>query len=360
LGIAAALIAVVIALRPEGLVGLGPVVMPNPLAVEAFRGLSDVVLSFNPLGLVVAAASVIVRLRRASGLEREQFKWIAYAGGLMIALLGLAGIGTLLHTPVLVYVGFGGVGLPLPIAIGTAIVRYRLYDIDWIINRSLVYTLLTAALAALFAAAGALAQSVLEGLTGQRSDLAAFATVLVVIVAFVPLRNAFQSFIDRFVPGRALLTFLFTDVVGSTDRVREMGDARWREMLERYRATVRGQLARFRGREIDTAGDGFFATFAQPGQAIRCADAIRSATRPLGLEARTGLHIGECEVRDGKPSGINVHTAARVMATAEADEILVSSTMRDLVAGSELHFTDRGAHELKGLPGEWRLYAVAV
>jgi hypothetical protein len=196
MGVAAALIAVVIALRPEGLVGLGPVFMPNPLAVEAFRGLSDVVLSFIPLGLVVVVASVITRLRRASGLEREQFKWIGYAGGLMITLLGLAGIGTVLGVPALVYVGFGGASLAMPIAIGIAIVRYRLYDIDVLINRTLVYGATTATLVATYALTVVIAQLLLRPFT-QGNELAVAASTLATAALIQPVRRRIQSTVDR-------------------------------------------------------------------------------------------------------------------------------------------------------------------
>ena len=136
------------------------------------------------------------------------------------------------------------------------------------------------------------------------------------------------------------------------------GDRHWRELLERHHMLVRRELLRFRGREIDTSGDGFFATFDGPARAIRCACAIVAGMRELGVSIRAGLHTGECEMTDGKVAGIAVHTGARVAAQADADEVLVSHTVKDLVAGSGLEFTDRGAHELKGIPGEWRLFAV--
>jgi class 3 adenylate cyclase len=159
-------------------------------------------------------------------------------------------------------------------------------------------------------------------------------------------------------PDRQLATVLFTDIVGSTERALELGDARWRELLERHHALVRRQLARFQGRELDTAGDGFFASFDGPARAIRCADAIRSGVRDLGLEIRAGLHTGECEVVDGKIAGIAVHIGARVAGNAEPGEVLVSSTVRDLVAGSGLRFRESRLAELKGVPGEWRLFAL--
>jgi class 3 adenylate cyclase len=159
-------------------------------------------------------------------------------------------------------------------------------------------------------------------------------------------------------PDRILATILFTDVVGSTERAAELGDQHWREVLERYHALVRRELARHRGQEVDTAGDGVFASFDGPARAIRCACAIRDAVRTLGLELRSGLHTGECELASGKLAGIAVHTGARVAAEARAGEVLVTQTVKDLVAGSGLEFEDRGMRELKGLPDEWRLYAV--
>jgi pimeloyl-ACP methyl ester carboxylesterase len=157
---------------------------------------------------------------------------------------------------------------------------------------------------------------------------------------------------------RILATVLFTDIVGSTAKAAELGDARWRELLEHHHAATRRELARHRGIEVETAGDGFLASFDGPARAIRCATAIIESVRELGLEVRAGVHTGECELVEGKVSGIAVHIGARVAEEAQAREVLVSSTVKDLVAGSELEFEDHGAAELKGVPGEWRLYAV--
>jgi pimeloyl-ACP methyl ester carboxylesterase len=159
-------------------------------------------------------------------------------------------------------------------------------------------------------------------------------------------------------PDRVLATVLFTDIVRASERAASLGDRAWRELLERHHGLVRRQLVRFRGRELDTAGDGFFASFDGPARAIRCAGAIVESMPELGLEVRAGLHTGECELVDGKVAGIAVHTGARVASYAQPGEVLVSSTVKDLVAGSGIAFQDRGVHELKGIPGEWRLYAV--
>jgi class 3 adenylate cyclase len=160
-------------------------------------------------------------------------------------------------------------------------------------------------------------------------------------------------------PDRVLATVMFTDIVGSTERASELGDSRWRDLLGRHDALVRRALERHRGREVKTVGDGFLATFDGPARAIRCASAISESVPELGLDIRAGLHTGECEVMNGDVGGMAVHIGARVAARAGPGEILVSSTVKDLVVGSGIEFADRGAHELKGVPGEWRLFAVA-
>ena len=160
-------------------------------------------------------------------------------------------------------------------------------------------------------------------------------------------------------PERVLTTVLFTDIVGSTERAVELGDSRWSDLLREHHALVRRELARFRGREIDTAGDGFFASFDGPARAIRCACAIRDAVRTLGIELRSALHTGECEFVGDKPAGVAINTGARVAAKAAPGEVLVSRTVKDLVAGSGIEFEERGTHELQGLAGEWQLYGVS-
>jgi class 3 adenylate cyclase len=156
---------------------------------------------------------------------------------------------------------------------------------------------------------------------------------------------------------RVLATVLFTDLVGSTERAVALGDAVWRDLLSSHRADVRRELGRFGGVELDTAGDGFFASFDGPARAIGCAHAILASARERGLDVRAGIHTGECEREDGKLAGIAVHTGARICALADAADVLVSRTVKDLVAGSGIEFDDRGEHQLKGVPGKWQLYA---
>jgi adenylate cyclase len=165
-------------------------------------------------------------------------------------------------------------------------------------------------------------------------------------------------FRSRRSPERFLATILFTDIVGSTDLAVRLGDRAWQRLVAAHHAAVRRELHRFRGREVDTAGDGFFATFDQPAQAVRSAEAIATAVAKLGVSIRAGLHAGEAEAADQKIGGIAVHIASRVMSAAGPGEVLVSGTLRDLVAGSGLEFSDRGLHELKGVPGEWHLWAL--
>jgi class 3 adenylate cyclase len=161
-------------------------------------------------------------------------------------------------------------------------------------------------------------------------------------------------------PDRVLATVLFTDIVGSTERAAELGDRSWTTLLAEHHALVRDRLARFRGKEVRLTGDGFLATFDGPARAIRCACAIRDAVRGLGLEIRAGLHTGEIELADTGVEGLAVHLGARISALAQASEVLVSSTVKDLVVGSDIEFTDRGTHVLKGVPGDWHVHLVTA
>jgi class 3 adenylate cyclase len=177
-----------------------------------------------------------------------------------------------------------------------------------------------------------------------------------------PLLDAIEEFVTGRLPrhdvDRVLATVMFTDVVGSTDQVAGMGDRRWSELLATHDGLTRAELERFRGREINTTGDGFLATFDGPGRAVRCACAIRDAVRAIGIKVRGGLHTGEIELRGDDIGGIAVHIAQRVQALAQPDEVLVSRTVADLVGGSGIPFADRGTHALKGVPNPWQLFAV--
>jgi class 3 adenylate cyclase len=161
-------------------------------------------------------------------------------------------------------------------------------------------------------------------------------------------------------PDRVLATVMFTDIVDSTKRAAELGDRRWRALLDRHDTLLRQEIARFRGREVKTLGDGFLATFDGPARAVRCATSIVEGVRTLDLKVRGGVHTGEIEIKGDDIGGIAVHIAARVAALAEEGKVLVSSTVRDLVAGSNIQFIDEGARALKGLPEELRLFSVAT
>jgi class 3 adenylate cyclase len=177
-----------------------------------------------------------------------------------------------------------------------------------------------------------------------------------------PILDEIEEFITGVRGGsdaeRVLTTIVFTDIVGSTQRAAALGDDRWRDLLDNHDTIVRHELDRFGGREVNTAGDGFVATFTSPSAAIACADAIVDAVRVVGIEVRVGIHAGEVAVRGADVAGMTVHIGARVAALAGRSEVLVSSTVRDIVTGSRRTFTDRGEHELKGVPGLWRLYAL--
>ena len=340
--------------NPTGVMGLGEI-QYGPMGYALFLG----GLGFLALG----GASVLVRLKRATGDERLQLKWLAYAVGFsvlanvvvtLVSLFFLSPAATGLLSTVTTILGFG---IALPAAFAVAMLRYRLYDLDLLLNRSLVYGAVTVVLAAAFGIADVLAQRAVKSVFNQPSDLVSAGLGVGAAVAFGPMRRWIRPIVDRFLPARARLTLLFTDIVGSTQMIVDLGDERWRSLLDRYRAAVRQELSRFHGREVNTAGDAFFATFDRPAAAVNCARAIDVAVRGLGLHCRTGLHVGDVEMRGEQVSGLAVHAAARVMAEARDDQILVSEDLAEVLSGA-VPLDDAGRHELKGVPGEWQLFAV--
>ncbi len=312
----------------------------------------------------IVAASLVMRYRRAQGAERAQLRWLAAALGILGPSIAVAiGIGnattgwlaTVGHLAWLVVT----IGLILlPIAIGIAVLRYRLYDIDVLLNRTAVYGSVSVVLAAGFFLANVGLQRVVETFNRQHSELVTAGLALGAGLLFGPMQRRARPVVDHLLPGRAELALLFNDIVGSTERIVEIGDQRWRALLAQYLAAVRAELAHHNGREVNTAGDAFFATFPRPFDALQAAWAIRAAVGELGLETRTGLHLGEVEMRGEQVSGLAVHTAARVMAAAGDGEILVSDAMREAIDAPDVSIRDRGRHELKGVPGDWQLFAV--
>jgi class 3 adenylate cyclase len=321
---------------------------------------------------VTALASQVYRFaRRSDAVQRQQLKWVVYGGFLIVGAWIMAVVlpsvlgtsdGSSASTFIYRTASSGllaATSMLMPVTIAIAIFRQGLLNIDLLINRTVMYSLLTIVLVAAFVVIGTLAQRAYAAIAGEESSLIAVIVAVPIAFAFLPLRARMQSIADHFLTDRVVLTIVFVDIAGSTARAAKLGDRAWRELLDRYRGAVRREIRRQGGREIDTAGDGFFVTFGSPGAAIRFARDAITAVRAIGLEARAGLHIGECDVHGGRVTGIGVHIGARIVAAAGAGEVLVSRTLRDLVAGSEIRLLDRGLHGLKGVPGRWHLYSVA-
>ena len=316
-------------------------------------------------------AAQVYRYAQVSGpTERRQTKWVTYGIGAVTLAWSVRILLPLLRTELqssstpagllfadVTAVAFDASVLLLGITLAVAMLRRNLLGIDLLINRTIAYGVVTGLLVIAFALLTAGSQR-LAAVAAFPSELATLIAALAVAAAFVPVRNRVRSVVDRMLPPRALLALLFTDIVGSTETATRLGDTKWRQELERYRVEVRRPLRRFGGREVDTAGDGFFAIFDKPTVAVRCAIDIRQRTRALGLASRTAVHWGECEVRGEKVSGINVHIAARFVTLAEPDEIVVSDATRSEIARDGVEVVDRGPHTLKGVPGEWPVYTL--
>jgi class 3 adenylate cyclase len=355
-------------LDPELLSSQGPVRIANPTGVAGMRNIGQgppgYALFLGGLGiLALAGISVIIRLRRSAGDERLQLRWVAYAVAFSVLANVIATLVALFFLPtsntgiVVTISTILGFGIALPASFAVAILRYRLYDLDLLLNRTVVYGAVAVVLLAVFGIADVVLQRAVESVFHQRSELVTAALGLGAGIAFGPVRRRIRPVVDRFLPARGRLTMLFADIVGSTQAIVDLGDERWRELLDRFRVTVRQELSRHRGREVNTAGDAFFAVFDRPTAAVRCAGAIRDAVRGLGLQLRTGLHIGDVEMRGEQVSGLAVHAAARVMGEAGDDQILISEDLAEVLFGAvPLH--DAGRHALKGVPGEWQLFAV--
>jgi class 3 adenylate cyclase len=341
---------------------MDPFGIDNPLGVSLPHAIAEVLGVVNTaMGVVVfglALVALVTRYRHGSPVERTQLRWFAFPAAVAIFLFGLSAMVPTGFVGDVAWIGAIATLATLPFAIGIAILRYRLYDIDLIVNRTALYATVSVVLIGVFLIGNVALQYIVSSLTGQRSELLAGALGVGVGLLFVPMRRWIRPLVDRVLPPRAELTLLFTDIVGSTETLVDIGDERWRALLGRYLAAVRADLARHGGHEVNTAGDAFFATFTRPLNGLLAARAIRSSVRELGLETRTGLHVGEVEMRGEQVSGLAVHTAARVMAAAGAGEIFVSDAMRGALAAADFDLHDRGSHALKGVPGEWQLYAL--
>lgn len=363
----AVLVAVAV-LDPELVTVPGLPGVPNPTGVEALAGINTGApgsVAFL-VGLTVvgaAAASVVIRLRRSRGEERLQLRWIAYTTAFavtiniaytIVAVLFLPRDTIFALSPIVVILGFG---VALPAGVAVAILRYRLYDLDLLLNRTILYGAVTVVLLAALGVANVVAQRAVESLFGRQSDLVAAALGLGAGLAFAPVRRWLRPIVDRVLPARSRLTLLFTDIVESTQAIVDLGDDRWREVLSRFRAMVRRELSQFHGREINTAGDAFFAVFDRPIRALECAVAMRDGVQDLGLRVRIGLHCGDVEMRGEQLTGLAVHAAARVMGQAGGGQIVLSGDMAEAL-GDSVALRELGPRELRGVPGEWRLFEV--
>lgn len=361
------LLLVLTALDPLGIDIRGVKGAPNPTGVPGLEGLAlsppGIAVYLAGLGVIAAAgASVLIRLKRAEGEEAVQLRWIAWSVAFAVVLnVGFTFVGLLILpadqvaslTAGTVIVGFG---IAMPLGFAVAMLRYRLYDLDLLLNRTVLYGAVSVVLLVVFGAANVVAQSALQTWFGRGSNLMAAAVGLGAGLAFAPVRHRLQPIVDRALPARSRLTLLFNDIVESTQAIVDLGDERWREVLDRYRTVVRQNLARWRGREVNTAGDAFFAVFDRPANAVRCAITMRDDVAEIGLRVRTGLHVGDVEMRGEQVSGLAVHAAARVMGIAGAGEILVSGELAKRLPNQPMR--DAGRHTLRGVPGEFHLYAI--
>jgi len=318
--------------------------------------------------VVLSVCTLLARyLADSSEIQRDQLKWLllcALVALLMWLVLQTAKKFSLFETgsgfllSVVSQALFSIIMAAVPVFMFIAIFRQGLLDVDRWISRTLFYSALTAVVVAVFLLLNAVLARFLRGFYGQGSDLALVLLALPMAMAFLVVRSKLSNLLDTALSERRILTVMFIDIVDSTALAVQVGDQRWAEVLERFRAVVRKNLESFGGDEVDTAGDGFFATFVGPSAAIHCASAIIDEVHSLGLSVRSGIHTGEVNRSAGSVVGVAVHVGARIMALAAPGELLVSEAVRDLVAGSRIQMSRTGQHKLKGLPGTFQIYVV--
>jgi class 3 adenylate cyclase len=303
---------------------------------------------FGALGWGIAvAASLAMQYAFGQRTGSEPTFWFA----------GLAPLGFFpaVASALALYVGTAVFGL----CVSVAILRYAALDIDVVISRTLVYAASTSLLVAALAGVAVLLSRLLGAGAGPGAELTSVLVLAAALgITFVPLRRLLESMADRLVAPRADLVLLFLDIVGSTERLAQVGDKEWADALGQFRVVVRGELGRHGGQEIDTAGDGFFATFASASAAVACACAVRRAVTEIGFNVRMGIHAGRCELRGRAPIGVTVHVAARLMGLASAGQIFVTEDVGAALGGGLLRLRDIGRRPLRGVPGDWHVLAV--
>jgi class 3 adenylate cyclase len=347
---------------PTALVAFGLIALPSDVA-QISTVLVGAVL------LIMALWAVTYNFRQPDTLAtRVQVKWVM--ASLVIVTLGwvlLNPAATLLENE---WEGPGwfvrtalNVLMPLiwilfPLATVLSILRYRLFDLDVIINKAVVFGVLTIVLVTLFVLLSVLSHLALTRIIGLDPPVLESMNAVVIALVFQPVRSRTQAMVDRLLPSSSNLALLFLDIVGSTQLAARIGDADWRDLLERFRSIVRRVVRRHSGREVHAAGDGFFVAFEDPVACLACAMALPSEVRRVGLAIRTGLHLGPCETRGEDLSGLHVHIAARIMALAGPDEVLLSGALTEALQPSDLRYSFRGEQVLRGVPGRWAIYAV--
>jgi len=316
-----------------------------------------------------AVATMAYRYRvHATAVERNQLKWLL--SGCLYALIAYAAVNVLFAIPELQKPGPGFLlrvastaflslaMIAVPVAMLVAIFRQGLLDVNRLISRTVLYAALTALVVAAILLLNSVLRQVLERIFGPVADLVLILLALPLAFVVLPLRTRLVSTLDKILKERSVTTVMFVDIVDSTAIALRMGDHGWSALLQQFRESVRRHLRDYGGEEIDTAGDGFFATFVGPGGAMQCAANIVQDVEQLGFQVRIGLHTGEVERFGTGVTGVAVHIGARIMAQASGGQVLVSAGLKSLLAGSRVRFIDAGERALKGLPGTFRIYAL--